>query len=390
MAYIAKRGTSWRVQIRRPGFPSESKSFKTKKDAERWQRQRETELDTTTAKKVRAARSRAVSDSLNAYFRKKCGFAMRWVDRDGVEHSLSPRKAWLRFKDQGDNAVKTGTTVKTARQIATYLQFWYDRIGNIQLGKLDSEDIQDGLDELNDGKRSLKTVNEYHRAISAALQIVVEPPHQWIQINPASFKKHAVDNARDRILYEDEEKSLFQAITSERLRLVVLVGLATGLRQDNIMSLTWGNVKLNTGEIFIPRTKNGDAITTVVTGTALTALKAWSIVRTLGLDWVFPASRGRGYAEFPRKDWYAALKAAGIQRKGNPDADRDREPRAFWGFRFHDLRHTVGTRLMNVGASQFAISAVLGHKTAQMTKRYVRDDVDVRRAALESLMDSKS
>ncbi len=389
MAYIVKRGKSWRAQIRRPGFPSESRSFRTKKDAERWQRQRETELDSTTAKKVRAAKSRKVSDSLNVYFKRKCGFAMRWVNSDGVEHSLSPRKAWLRFKDQGDNAVKTGTTVKTARQIATYLQFWYDRIGNIQLGKLDSEDIQDCLEELNDGKRSLKTVNEYHRAISAALQIVVEPPRQWIQLNPASFKKHEVDNARDRILYEDEEKALHGAIKDERLRLVFLIGLATGLRQDNIMSLTWDNVTLSSGEIFIPRTKNGDAITTVVTGKALTALKEWSKVRTLGLDWVFPASRGRSYADFPRKDWYVVLKAAGIQRKRDPDADRDREPRAFWGFRFHDLRHTVGTRLMNAGASQFAISAVLGHKTAQMTKRYVRDDVDVRRAALESLLEVK-
>ena len=386
MAYIAKRGNSWRVQIRRPGYPSESRSFKTKKDAERWQRQRESELDNTTAKKVRAAKSRKVSDSLNVYFRKKCGFSMHWVDDEGVEHNLSPRKAWLRFNDQGDNAVKTGTTVKTARQIATYLQFWYDQIGDTQLGKLDTDHIQDGLDALNDGKRSLKTVNEYHRAISAALQIVVEPPQQWMQVNPARFKKHAVDNARDRVLDEDEEEALFEAIKDERLRLVVLIGLATGLRQNNIMSLMWDKVTLSSGEIFIPRTKNGDAITTVVTGKALTALKEWSKVRTLGLDWVFPASRGRGHADFPRKDWCAGLKGAGIERKGNPDAERDRDPRAFWGFRFHDLRHTVGTRLMNAGASQFAISAVLGHKTAQMTKRYVRDDVDVRRAALESLI----
>jgi integrase len=39
-------------------------------------------------------------------------------------------------------------------------------------------------------------------------------------------------------------------------------------------------------------------------------------------------------------------------------------------FRFHDLRHTTGTRLADAGTDTFAIAEVLGHRNLQTTERY--------------------
>jgi integrase len=39
-------------------------------------------------------------------------------------------------------------------------------------------------------------------------------------------------------------------------------------------------------------------------------------------------------------------------------------------FRFHDLRHLAASHLAMAGASQRELMEVLGHKSAQMTKRY--------------------
>ena len=43
------------------------------------------------------------------------------------------------------------------------------------------------------------------------------------------------------------------------------------------------------------------------------------------------------------------------------------------GLTFHGLRHTVGTRLAEAGASDAVIQSMLGHKTPAMAQRYRRD-----------------
>jgi integrase len=41
-------------------------------------------------------------------------------------------------------------------------------------------------------------------------------------------------------------------------------------------------------------------------------------------------------------------------------------------FRFHDLRHTTGTRLGDVGTVATTIADILGHSDLRMTKRYTQ------------------
>ena len=54
-------------------------------------------------------------------------------------------------------------------------------------------------------------------------------------------------------------------------------------------------------------------------------------------------------------------------------------------FRFHDLRHTTGTRLADAGTDTFAIAEVLGHRTLQTTKRYTHATELRKRRAVEAL-----
>ena len=48
MAYIRKRGKTWRAQITRKGFPTQTKSFKTNMAARAWARRIEYEMDSGT------------------------------------------------------------------------------------------------------------------------------------------------------------------------------------------------------------------------------------------------------------------------------------------------------------------------------------------------------
>ena len=52
-------------------------------------------------------------------------------------------------------------------------------------------------------------------------------------------------------------------------------------------------------------------------------------------------------------------------------------------FRFHDLRHTFGTRLGDAGVSPFIIAELMGHSNIQMTARYTHPTEGGKRAAVE-------
>jgi len=54
-------------------------------------------------------------------------------------------------------------------------------------------------------------------------------------------------------------------------------------------------------------------------------------------------------------------------------------------FRFHDLRHDLGTRLARHRHSQRVIMDVLGHKDPRMSVRYTHAAVETVRGALNEL-----
>ncbi|HXM71128.1 MAG TPA: site-specific integrase, partial [Thermoanaerobaculia bacterium] len=145
---------------------------------------------------------------------------------------------------------------------------------------------------------------------------------------------------------------------SPRIFLLVLLALATGARQTELMRLTWPDVDLANGFLRIRKTKNRDPKTCPVRGQALEALRDWARtgVRTLGSDYVF-GDPGATYSQagplFPRKRWEAVRDAAHLK-----------------DFRFHDLRHTTGSYLAMSGATEREIMEVLGHRTAVMARRY--------------------
>jgi len=74
-----------------------------------------------------------------------------------------------------------------------------------------------------------------------------------------------------------------------------------------------------------------------------------------------------------RKEWGNALTAAGIQ-----------------DFRYHDLRHSAGTRALHAHRNLRTVQRMLGHKDIKTTLRYTRSDVDDVRVAMEEVDKAQS
>ena len=86
----------------------------------------------------------------------------------------------------------------------------------------------------------------------------------------------------------------------------------------------------------------------------------------LGYLFVNP-NTGKPYTDI-KKAWHTALKEAKIEN-----------------FRFHDLRHTVGTRLAKANVPVNVIKEILAHSDVKTTMRYVHSTNGAKIDALSKL-----
>lgn len=138
------------------------------------------------------------------------------------------------------------------------------------------------------------------------------------------------------------------------------VALGTGMRKSEQYGLTWNDVDLEERVIRLHDTKNGKPRKVYMNERVYSALSA---LRTMEND-LHTSRPGLVFRCGENKKWWlAALKEAKLEGR----------------LRWHDLRHTFATRLVQRGADLKKVQVACGHKTIQMTARYAHvDDADQR------------
>ena len=187
---------------------------------------------------------------------------------------------------------------------------------------------------------------------------------EWVRENPASKLSFSVGNknARDRWLTEDEEKELLSCATNPQwLRRLLVVALHTGMRRGEILNLMWQNIDFTRRMITVVRSKNGEKRAIPMSNFTSSVLKGVKVRDISGK--VFPISERSLRVAFEK-----TLKKAGISN-----------------FKFHDLRHTFATRLVQNGVDLYKVKELLGHKTLSMTARYAHHYPESLRASVEVL-----
>jgi integrase len=199
------------------------------------------------------------------------------------------------------------------------------------------------------------TVNRQLTVIKHAFRMAV----QWGMTahNPASsVKRLPVNDQRTRFLTAQEILELLKAceaqIVSPWLLPLVTLALNTGMRQGELLRLTWDHVDLDRGVITVKQTKNLRLKTIAINEPARQAL-TWLNENRYG-DYLFmwPWSEPLG-----RTTAYDAFKKACDEAK-------------ITDFRFHDLRHTFASHLVMAGVDLVTVKELLGHVGIAMTVRY--------------------
>jgi integrase len=136
----------------------------------------------------------------------------------------------------------------------------------------------------------------------------------------------------------------------------------TGVRRGEALALTWDRVDRSRGVVRLELTKSGRRREVPVSSNADGVLaRRWTPDAT---GYVFGSRNWNAF----RSAWEAALATAGVE-----------------GFRFHDLRHTFASWLVQRGRTLKEVQEALGHQTITMTMRYSHLAPDHLRAAVAVL-----
>lgn len=332
MATIEERthndGTqSYRVKIRRRGYPTISKTFARVTDAKRYIRKIESDIDAGKAIATPEATKRTLADAIDRYIKTEL-----------------PRKP------------------KSQQKLTMQLNWWKDQLGHLMLNQVTAPKIAECRDMLAEEftvrgtKRSPATVNRYLAAISHMFTVAIKE-WEWLEINPSN-KVSKYKETRGRVRYLDESE-LNRLLTTcrnsnnQHLYPAVFLAIATGARRNEIMGLTYDDVDLKHRLITFRETKNNTIRSVPISDEAHQVLLNLMKVQRLDTKLLFPSKMYPNQPIDLRKPWEKALREAKID-----------------DFVWHSLRHTTASYLAMNGATTAEIAEILGHKTYEMTKRY--------------------
>ena len=335
-------------------------------------------IDPGTGKQIR----KSVYGKTQKEVRQKMTAAQTEVDKGVyIEPSKLTVGKWLDiWLDEYTNSIKENTRVTYRTQIDTHIR---PNLGAIRLSELQPIHVQSMMNKLmRDPNKALapKTLKNIkgvlHKAMTQAILLKYIPTNPCMGVQLPQVQKKDI-----RPLDEEQINAFLAAIKGNPYEMILKVDLFTGMRQGEIMGLTWDRIDFKAGTILVDRQmihekqKGGKYKFAPTKTDQIRKLRPMpSVMRLLqlhkkaqaqqrlaaGASWivedglenlVFTDMTGRHYAH--------NTLTHNVKRIG--------EQIGVPGLRFHDLRHTYAVSSIRAGDDIKTISSNLGHATISIT-----------------------
>lgn len=315
MATVRKRGDlQWEAQVRKKGYPAQSRTFITRADAERWAKETEIAIERGLFFDRTKAEKTTISELIERY-------------KAEVMPSLG------------------GKHIKPA------LNALQPVFGAFALASITSEMISKYRDN------RLKNVAEstVKKELNLLSKIIDLASKEWgipVAANPcATVKRPTEPKGRDRRLEDNEEEVLLCECrqSSQELEAIAVIAIETAARLGELLKLEWRHINLNKRIAQLLDTKNGEDRAIPLSSRAISTLE--------GLKHLPRHISGRVFYRWAASDSFNKIWTRTCTRAGLED------------LRFHDLRHEACSRL----ADKFhmhELMKITGHKSSAMLARY--------------------
>nr|DAX39305.1 MAG TPA: Integrase [Caudoviricetes sp.] len=326
-----KKGISYKVVIRLKGFKAVYKTFDDFKQAKKW--------------------ARAVEEQM---------------ERGNYYENSDNIKPIVTVKDLIDDFEKNIAPKKYSKpqQYTCMYDWWRDKIGNLNVSDLNTNILTRCRNTLiseppdkpykEHKTKSNSTVRKYLFALSAVLRYA-ERELEIIDRNPMS----RVDKPRKskgvvRFLSDSERSALITACKdySDTLYLFVMLAMFSGGRYNELLTLKIENIDFHNDILHFLETKNGES----------RGVPIYHKITELITEYMNKSGITTGYLFINPKSGKLHYLKGMFENVIDKISLKD--------FRFHDLRHTYASYLAQNGAELLEISQLMGHRNLQQVQIY--------------------
>lgn len=411
---LEKHGLVWRARwtIRdkdgKPKVFTKSTGTSDKREAEKmlaefvapYRLKMEAGLDAAAAKTAGRAGLDAVAAVLARTSRQKGAAAGRLL--------VPLDKAWERF----DSSLSRNPVSKNVNRI------YESRWGVFLSWMKEHRPDVDGMADVDDAAAqafmrhvkstsSPKTFNDYRLLLSQIWRVLdkeagLEGANPWREIKMLEKETH---NRRELTV---EELARVTAPLEGEMRVLFALGIYTGLRLGDCVSMTWGAVDLVRGFIqWTPhKTRKHGTVVRIPLFPALASILAETPAKkrrglvlpglaaeyggTVETDEDGNEVRKPGHPQYTAERVRKAFEAAGIETHGDTGRSNPKNKdttRKAVEVGFHSLRHTFVSLCGNAGVPLSVVQAIVGHTNVAMTTHYFHVSDDALRGAMAVLPD---
>jgi len=269
-------------------------------------------------------------------------------------------KGWLEHK-------KPNVRITTWEMYSGHLKHHFNDLDRIRIDMISTTTVEKWIAKRQTDGMCIGMLRKIIVTFNQIMAYAVR--HKMIDSNPvrdAERPRRKMDDVvkgNIAVLAPEQIRALLEATPNQKHRTLFLTAIMTGARLGEILGLRWSDVDFEKKQIHIRRTFNHERFFTPKTKGSIRSidlapmmvleLRKWKLVSGGNNDkLVFPSEVGSpiGPQNLTRRYFKPALKVAGLPE-----------------IRFHDLRHTYASLLIEQGENIKYISSQLGHASTTIT-----------------------
>lgn len=268
-------------------------------------------------------------------------------------------KEWLEYK-------KPNLRASTWSCYEGHTLYHFNDLNNLKINRISISKIEKWIAVRQKEGMHILTLRKILVTLGQIMAYAVR--HRYISYNPFKDAERPkgqgeIKERKTKILTPDEINTFLENVSNQKYRTLFRLAIFSGARQGELLGLKWSDIDWENSQIHIQRTFNNDAWYNTKTETStrrvdlgpgmLTGLKKWKLACPKSkFNLIFPNTVGNpiNHNNLVNRHFKPALKAAKLPK-----------------IRFHDLRHTYASLLIEQGENIKYIQNQLGHSSPTVT-----------------------
>ena len=246
-----------------------------------------------------------------------------------------------------------------------HVRLHFEELKNLLINKITTPVIEKYITKRQTDGMNINTLKKILVTLGQIMAYAVR--HKYIDYNPVREVERPRGQGKEgkkiTILTPQQIQAFIDAVKDQKHKTLFLLAIMSGARQGELLGLKWSDLDIENSQIHIQRTFNSGRFFDTKTKTSnrkidlgpkvMLELKKWKIACSkTDLDLMFPNEAGQpiNYSNMVQRHFQKALKDAELPR-----------------MRFHDLRHTYASLLIEQGENIKYIQSQLGHSSPMVT-----------------------